>query len=90
MSILHTLPLGLTRIIYVDIIFFSSRIRGALNAFYVPANKLGYLLTFLLANYFNFIDQAKFHLILSIVFMTLFAGVPETPQHLVNRKKHEV
>lgn len=52
-----------------------------------PAFNIGTLLSFVLAHYFDYVTQAKFHLILPIAFVVLFARVPQSPQHLVNKQK---
>lgn len=41
----------------------------------------------MLAHYFDYVTQAKCHLILPIAFLILFARIPESPQHLVNKQK---
>lgn len=69
---------------------FYSRTRGKLNAFYDPAYNLGCILAFLLANFFDCVTQAKFHLILPVIFLISFVGIPQTPQHLINLKMHKV
>lgn len=48
------------------------------------------LLGFVLANYFDYVTQAKYHLVLPIVYEILFARIPQSPQHLINIQKEEV
>lgn len=67
-----------------------SSIRGSLNAIMDPAYNIGMLLGFVIANYFNYVDQAKFHLILPAVFLVIFSQIPDSPQHLMNTQRHKV
>lgn len=55
-----------------------------------PAYNIGMLLGFVIANYFNYVDQAKFHLILPAIFLVIFSQIPESPQHLINTQRHKV
>lgn len=69
---------------------FHFRIRGSLNSLFDPAFNLGMLLGFVLANYFDYVTQAKYHLILPIVYEILFAKIPQSPQYFINIQKQEV
>lgn len=51
---------------------------------------LGTVMAFLLGNYFDYVAQAKFHLILSVLYVILFARIPESPQHLINVQRQKV
>lgn len=74
----------------IVLIGFNSRIRGSLNSLFDPAYNIGTLLGFVLANHFDYVSQAKCHLILPIIYEILFARIPQSPQHLVNIQKQEV
>lgn len=66
------------------------RIRGTLLSFFDPFMNLGHVVAFVLAKYFDYATQAKFLMIFPIVFVILFARIPESPQHLINVQKQEV
>lgn len=67
-----------------------SRFRGTLLSFFDPFMNLGTIMAFVLAKYFDYVDQAKIHLIVSILFVILFARIPESPQHLVDARREKV
>lgn len=55
-----------------------------------PFMNIGAVMAFSLGKYFNYADQAIFLMISSIVFVILFAGIPDSPTHLVCMEKQEV
>lgn len=55
-----------------------------------PFANAGMVIAFLLGKYLDYADQAKFLLIPTIVFMILFAGIPESPAHLLKVNKQNV
>lgn len=61
----------------------SSRFRGVFNVIYDTGYNLGIIFTFLLAQFCDLFDQAKYLIALPIIFTVLFAAVPDTPQHLI-------
>lgn len=69
---------------------YFSRIRGTLLSFFDPFMNLGVIMAFVLAKYFDYAAQAKCHLVVVIVFIILFARIPQSPQHLVNVQKQKV
>lgn len=69
---------------------FICSIRGTLNSAVDPFLNSGVVFAMLLGKRFDYIDQAKFHLILPIIFMIFFVWVPESPQHLINMRKEKV
>lgn len=64
--------------------------RGSLNSFFDPAFNTGMLLSFVLANSFDYVTQAKYLMVLPIAFVILFAKIPDSPQHLVNIQSEKV
>lgn len=50
----------------------------------------GTVLAFVLAKYFDYVAQAKVHLVVSILFVIVFARIPDSPQHLVNVQRQKV
>lgn len=71
-------------------LIFYRRIRGTLMAFFDIFMNSGALIAFLLGKYFNYANQAMYLMILTIVFVILFAGIPQSPTHLVNMEKQKV
>lgn len=65
-------------------------IRGSLNSIIDPSFNLDMLSGFVIANYFDYVTQAKLLLILPIVFVMLFARIPESPQYLMSIQKLKV
>lgn len=61
-----------------------------MNAFYDTAYNLGSVMGFLLAAVSDSMAQVKVQLILPVIFLISFAGIPATPQHLCNQKKEIV
>lgn len=74
--------------IYENIHFF--RFRGTLLSFFDPFMNLGTASAFVLAKYLDYNDQAKCHLIMVILFVILFARIPESPQHLIDMQRPKV
>lgn len=68
--------------------FFS--FRGTLLSIFDPFMNSGIVIAFVLAKYFDYAAQAKCHLIVTILFVILFAKIPESPQHLINMQKQKV
>lgn len=66
------------------------RIRGTLMSFYDPFVNIGMLIAFLLGKYFTYADQAMYQMIWAVLFVILFARIPQTPGHLVNMEKQKV
>lgn len=55
-----------------------------------PFMNIGGVMAFLLGKYFHYADQAKFLMISTIVFVILFARIPDSPTHLVYMEKQKV
>lgn len=70
--------------------YFRFRIRGTLVSLFDPFMNCGAVFAFVLGKYYNYADQAKFHLVLSVVYMILFARIPDSPQHLVKMQREKV
>lgn len=51
---------------------------------------IGAVMAFLLGKYFNYADQATYLMIPTILFVILFAWIPETPVHLLKVDKLKV
>lgn len=66
------------------------RVRGTLSAVFVLAANVGGLFGFVIANYFDFVQQAIISMFFPILFFVVFAFVPETPTFLQRRNKTEV
>lgn len=67
-----------------------SSVRGALNALGDPSYNTGLMLSYFLGSHLNCINQAKFHLIIPIVFIILLFLLPESPEFWINRKNKKV
>lgn len=65
-------------------------VRGSLNSIMDPAMNSGVMLSFLLGKYLNVVDQAKFLLIVPVVFVALAVFMPQTPDYWVQRNKRKV
>lgn len=50
----------------------------------------GTVTAFVAGKYFDYAVQVKFHLIVSLAYLILFARIPESPQHLVNVQREKV
>lgn len=55
-----------------------------------PFMNVGALMAFILGKYFNYADQAIFFMVSAIVFVILFARIPNSPTHLVYMEKQKV
>lgn len=66
------------------------RVRGTLSAVFVLAANFGFLLGFVVANYFDCVQQATISMFFPILFFIVFAFVPETPAYLQRCNKSEV
>lgn len=51
---------------------------------------LGVASSFLLGGYFNYVDQAKIHIIFPAIFVVLALFLPQTPDFWIKRKKKNV
>lgn len=69
---------------------FFSRLRGTLFSLFDPIWNSGTVMAFVLAKYFDYATQAKINLVMPILFVILFARMPDTPQHLVNVERQKV
>lgn len=52
---------------------------------YDPLFNSGMLFSFLLGNYFDYIDQAKIQLILPVIFVLVLFCIPESPEYYIKR-----
>lgn len=66
------------------------RMRGSLIACYDTAFNVGAALAYFIAKYFNLVDQAKVLLVFPVLFLVMFIGIPQTPQHLARKGDKEV
>lgn len=69
---------------------FCHRIRGTLISLYDPFLNTGMFFAFLLGKYFDYAIEAMYLMLSTIVFVILFADIPETYQHLVKMEKQKV
>lgn len=68
----------------------SFSVRGALNSIWDPFNNSGIIISYLLGNYFNFVDQAKMQLIIPIIFMIVAFFLPESPEFWARKNNEKV
>lgn len=66
------------------------RVRGALNSIYDPSYNTGIIFAFVLGNYSDYNDQAKFQLILPIIFILILTQLPESPEYLRKQQNDKV
>lgn len=59
-------------------------------SFYDPFMNTGLLVALLLGKYYDYATQAEFLMISTTVFLVLFAWIPESPTHLLNKEKEKV
>lgn len=71
----------------VSVLYF--RVRGVLGTFLVLTCNVGVLLAFVLGYFYDYVTVAWLISSLSILFMIGFWFMPETPQHLVLRQRHD-
>lgn len=69
---------------------FSFRVRGSLNSLLDPFNNSGIIISFILGNFLSCMDQAKIHIIPSILFLVILFFLPESPEFWTNRNKINV
>lgn len=69
------------------VLYFS--VRGVLGTFLVLTCNVGVLLAFVLGYFFDYVTVAWLIASLSILFIICFWFMPETPQHLVLRQRHD-
>lgn len=69
---------------------FEFSVRGALNSMYDPFNNSGIIISYLLGNYLNCVDQAKMQLIPLVIFIVVAFLLPESPEFMVQMDKAEV
>lgn len=69
---------------------FDISIRGSLNSLTDPSYNIGQLFGYVLANYFDYADQAKVHLLLPVIFMIVFIKIPDSPQYLISTERLKV
>lgn len=71
-------------------IFYIRSIRGVLVTTFALGEFIGYLMAFILQNYFGFYAIPKFIVSVLVIFACLFVFFPESPLFLVKQNKIDV